>query len=152
MIIYVGSDHAGYFLKEKIKKYLYSKNIDFEDIGSERYEKKDDYPDFAFKVAEKVINNRKKDAKGVLICGTGSGMIIAANKIQGIRAVAPYDSYSAKMSRSHNDANIIGLRGKGFSFAKIKRIIDIWLNTKFSEAERHKRRLKKIEMYEKKGI
>ncbi len=148
MIIYVGSDHAGFALKEKIKKYLHSKNIDFEDVGPERYEKKDDYPDFAFKVAEKVISNRKKDAKGVLICGTGSGMTIAANKVPGIRAVAPYDSYSAKMSRLHNDANILGLRGREFSFNKIKNIINIWLKTEFSSEERHKRRLMKIDKYE----
>lgn len=144
--VMIGSDHAGFEVKEKLKKYLLSKKIDVEDV-SENYKEGDDYPDYAFKVAEGVANER--DMKGILVCGTGTGMIIAANKVKGIRAVEAYDEYSAKMSRTDNDTNILGLRERKFSFSKIKKIVDVWLKTEFSGEDRHKRRIKKIKEYEK---
>ena len=150
MRIFIGSDHAGFSLKEKIKRYLEIKRIEYEDLGAKKYEKRDDYPDYAFKVAERVAKDR--DALGILICGTGSGMVIAANKAPGIRAAAPYDSYSAKMSRLDNNANILCLRGRAFPFSKIKNILNIWLSTKFNSEERHKRRLNKIERFEKRKV
>jgi ribose 5-phosphate isomerase B len=149
MKIFIGSDHAGFALKEKIKEYLSNRSIKYEDLGAKKYKKSDDYPDYAFKVAEKVAKSKDKNVRGILICGTGTGMTIAANKIPGIRAAAAYDNYSAKMSRLHNNANILGLRGRAFPFGKIKKIIDVWLNTEFSSEERHKRRLRKIEKYER---
>lgn len=148
MKIYLGSDHAGFKVKEKLKKFFEKKNIDYEDLGAEKYEEKDDYPDYAFKVAKKV--SKDKGSRGILICGSGMGMEIAANKVKGIRAVAPYDEYSAKMSRLDNDANVIGLRGRRFPFEKIKRIVSVWLKTDFSKAKRHKRRINKISSYERK--
>ena len=147
--IYLGADHAGFELKEKIKEFLSKKNIYFEDLGCYNADSKDDYPDFAFKVGEKVI--RRKDSKGILICGSGIGMCIAANKIKGIRAAFVLDSYGAKMSREHNDANVLCLRGREFSFDKALELADIWLKTKFSGEERHRRRIRKIGEYEEKN-
>jgi len=143
MKIIIAADHAGYAIKEKIKKYLEKKKIAYEDAGAKKHDEKDDYPDFAEKVAKKVA--RSKDAKGMLVCGTGVGICIAANKVKGIRAVAAYDTYTAKMSRLHNDANILCLRGRKFPFWKMKMILNIWLETGFSGEERHKRRISKID-------
>ncbi len=147
MRVILASDHAGLRLKEKVKKYLARKKIEYEDLGTESFTSVD-YPDYALKVAEKVIKN--KNTRGILVCGTGTGMTIAANKVKGIRAVAAYDAYSAKMSRIDNDTNVLGLRGRFFPLEKIKKIITVWLDTPFSGEKRHKRRIKKIRDYEMK--
>ena len=144
--IILGSDHAGFRTKEKLKRYLNSKKIKFEDLGTYSGTSVD-YPDYAIKVGKKVAKD--KNSRGILVCGSGTGMVIAANKIKGIRAVAAYDSYSAKISRLHNDANVLGLRGRIFPFEKTKKITSIWLNTPFSGKERHKRRINKIRKLEK---
>ncbi|MEK6856221.1 MAG: RpiB/LacA/LacB family sugar-phosphate isomerase [Nanoarchaeota archaeon] len=144
--IYLGSDHAGFVLKEKIKKNLSKKGFLIFDSTPELIEG-DDYSDYAFRVGERV--SKDKTSLGVLICGSGTGMIIAANKVKGIRASMIYDKYSAKMARYDNDSNIACLRGRKFSFAKNIKILDIWLKTKFSGIKRHRRRIKKIERYEK---
>jgi ribose 5-phosphate isomerase B len=147
MRVMLASDHAGLRLKEKVKKYLARKKIEYEDLGTKSF-KSVDYPDYALKVAEKVAKN--KNTRGILVCGTGTGMTIAANKVKGIRAVAAYDVYSAKMSRIDNDTNVLGLRGRFFPFEKMKKIITVWLDTPFSGEKRHKRRIKKIGDYERK--
>lgn len=143
--IYLGADHAGFDTKEKLKKYFKQKRITFEDLGTYSSDRVD-YPDFAFQVAKKVA--REKESRGILICGTGTGMVIAADKVKGIRAVAAYDKYSAEMSRFHNDTNILGLRGRFFPFKKTREIISIWLKTQFSGEARHKRRIRKIKEFE----
>src|SRR3989338_365465 len=145
--IILGADHAGYALKEKIKKYLEKKKIQYEDAGAYKLNPKDDYVDYAVKAAKKV--SKSKNTTGILVCGTGTGMEIAANKIKGIRAAMGYDTYSAKMAKEHNDANILGLRSRNISFDKTKKIIDAWLNTKFSSKQRHRRRVNKIKRLEK---
>jgi len=147
MRVIIASDHAGLRLKEKVKKYLKRKKIEYEDLGTESFTSVD-YPDYALKVAEKVAKN--KNTRGILVCGTGTGMTIAANKVKGIRAVAAYDAYSAKMSRTDNDTNVLGLRGRFFPLEKMKKIITVWLDTPFSGEKRHKRRIKKIRDYEMK--
>jgi ribose 5-phosphate isomerase B len=147
MRVIIASDHAGLRLKEKVKRYLKRKKIEYEDLGTESFTSVD-YPDYALKVAEKVARNKK--TRGILVCGTGTGMTIAANKVKGIRAVAAYDAYSAKMSRIDNDTNVLGLRGRFFPYEKIKKIITVWLDTPFSGEKRHKRRIKKIGDYERK--
>jgi len=147
-MIYLGADHAGFRLKEKVKKFLDSKGTEYKDLGALKLEKKDDYPDYAFKVAKAVSKN--KGSKGILFCGTGTGEVIAANKVKGIRAAVAYDDYSTKMSRVDNDANILGIRSRSFSENKAKKIISLWLKTKFSGAARHKRRIKKISNFERK--
>jgi len=139
--IILGSDHAGFKVKERLKKYFKKKHILYEDLGTSS-EKPADYPDYAFKVAQKVSKN--KNTKGILICGTGTGMVIAANKIKGIRAVSAYDAYSAKMSRLDNNANVLGLRGRNFPYKKIEKIVLIWLKTTFSKKAKHQRRIRKI--------
>jgi ribose 5-phosphate isomerase B len=147
MRVIIASDHAGLRLKEKVKRYLERRKIEYEDLGTESFTSVD-YPDYALKVTEKVVKN--KNTRGILICGTGTGMTIAANKVKGIRAVAAYDAYSAKMSRIDNDTNVLGLRGRFFPFEKIRKIITVWLDTPFSGEIRHKRRIKKIADYERK--
>jgi len=139
--VIIGADHAGLRLKERLKKYLSRRRIPYEDVGTHSSESAD-YPDYATKVAQKVVTGR--DAKGLLICGTGTGMVIAANKMRGIRAVAAYDAYSARMSRHDNDANVLCLRGRFFPYEKAKKILAVWLKTSFSGKTRHKRRLRKI--------
>lgn len=148
MKVYLGADHAGFKLKEKIKKELGKSNIDFEDLGVER-EKKVDYPKYAFAVGKRVISD--KGSKGILICGTGTGMCIAANKVKGVRAVFAYDAYSAVMSREHNDANVLCLRGRKFSQNTALKIVKLWLGEKFSGLSQHKRRIDEIAKYEKRG-
>lgn len=143
--IYIGSDHAGFALKEKMKTYLKARRILYEDLGAYSLDPAD-YPDYAFAVAKKVA--KEKNSRGILICGTGTGMVIAANKVKGIRAVAAYDKYSAEMSRLHNDANVLALRGRFFPFAKIKEIVSVWLKTPFSGKARYKRRINKIKEFE----
>ena len=145
--VFLASDHAGFDVKEKVKKFLDRKNISYHDLGPSENISRDDYPDYASKVASRIARN--KDYRGILVCGSGVGMCIAANKVKGIRAVAAYDKYTAQFSRLDNDANVLCLRGRKFSFHKTKKIISIWLNTKFSNEERHIRRIRKIEELEK---
>lgn len=146
MKVILGSDHAGYRVKERLKGFLAKKRIRYDDLGVYS-EKPADYPDYALKVAKKVAKD--KDNRGILVCGTGTGMAIAANKVKGIRAVAAYDNYTAKMSRLHNDANVLGLRGRKFPYNKIQKIVSVWLSTPFSRKARHKKRIAKIRRLER---
>lgn len=139
--VYIGADHAGYRLKEYLKKYFVKSRIRYEDFGANS-KKPADYPDYAFKVARAVAKN--KSSMGILICGTGTGMVMAANKIKGIRAAVAYDKYSAVMAKQHNDANVLCLRGRKFSFAKSKGLVKFWMKTKFGGEARHKKRIEKI--------
>jgi len=134
--IYIGADHAGFKLKEKIKKFL--KNYKIKDLGAFKYNKNDDYPDFAKKVANQVKKNK---IQGILICGTGQGMAITANKIKGIRAALCWNTKTAKQSKEHLNANILVLPAKT---KNTKKIINTWLNTKFTKEKRHIRRINKI--------
>ncbi|NQU79532.1 ribose 5-phosphate isomerase B [Candidatus Woesearchaeota archaeon] len=144
--VIIGSDHAGFRRKEEIKKFLERKGIPVEDLGTHSSEPVD-YPEFAGKVAKRVVQG--KNLKGILVCGSGTGMAISANKIKGIRAVAAYDTYSAKMSRSDNDTNVLGLRGRQFPLDTTKRIVSTWLSTPFSKKARHKRRIGMISHMER---
>lgn len=143
--IYIASDHAGFKSKEKIKKILTKLDYEFEDLGPNTDERSVDYPLFAAKVAKAILKN---NSKGILICGSGTGMQIAANKFRGIRAAFSYDKYSAQMARKDNDANILTLRGRKFPSLKYKSIVKAFLETKFSGEERHKRRIEQLENFE----
>ncbi len=143
--VYLGADHAGFKFKEKIKDLLKKKGLEVQDLSPKLIEG-DDYPTHAFAVAERVAKHR--GSRGILVCGTGTGMIIAANKVKGIRAAEAYDEYSAKMARNDNDTNILGLRARKFPFNKLKKVIEVWLNTPFSREKRHDRRIRKIIIYE----
>ncbi len=140
-MLYIASDHAGFKLKEYIKQYFNKKKIKYKDLGAYS-EDRVDYPLYAKKLALKV---KKEKTKGILICGTGTGMAIAANRIKGIRAALAYDNYSAKMSREHNDANVLCLRGREINFKKQIPIVNTWLTTKFSNILRYKKRIKMLD-------
>ena len=144
MKIAIGSDHAGFRLKEIVKNFLKTKNIEVEDFGTYT-EESVDYPDYAFKVGEAVA--RKDFDFGILICGSGIGMSIAANKVKGIRAALCNDLYSAHVSREHNNANILCMGGRVIGEEVAKEIVSVWLNAKF-EGGRHERRVNKITDYE----
>jgi ribose 5-phosphate isomerase B len=147
MKIALGSDHGGYQLKENLKKYLKELNVEYKDFGCNS-EKSVDYPDIGFKIAREV-KNRNYD-KGILICGTGIGMSIVANKIKGIRASLCHDVFSARYTREHNDANILTLGGRVIDSGLAKEIVKVWLSTDFSGEERHLKRLNKIKQEEDK--
>ena len=138
--VFISSDHAGYKLKELIKNNLEKKNIQYTDLGPHNTNRVD-YPDYAHKVAKKVkLNNQNI---GILICGSGMGMNIAANRHKNIRAAQCYNLKSTKLSRLHNDANIITLGSRLLTNKNALSCVNIFLNTKF-EGGRHKKRIKKI--------
>ena len=138
--IFISSDHAGFKLKEIIKIYLSKKKLPFQDLGPLN-EDKVDYPDYAHKVAKKVKIN--KNNVGILVCGSGTGMNIAANKHKNIRAAQCFNLKSTKLSRLHNDANIITLGSRVLSKKKALNFVGVFLNTKF-EGGRHSKRIRKI--------
>ena len=138
--IVIASDHAGYSLKEYIKKFFAKKKLLFKDIGTET-EVSVDYPDYAHKLSKIIMKNR--NTVGVLICGSGQGMIMSANKHKNIRAALCYNAKSTKLSRLHNDANIITLGSRLLSKKNALNCVSIFLKTKF-EGGRHSKRIKKI--------
>lgn len=146
MKVYLASDHAGFALKEKIKSYLSSQNYDVEDCGAFSFEKDDDYPDFISKAAEKV--SQDQDSRGIVFGKSGTGEEIVANKIRNIRAVLGFSDENVKLARKDNDANILSLGSAFVDFEKAKILVDIFLNTAFSNEERHKRRIGEIKKLE----
>ena len=138
--IFISSDHAGYKLKESIKDYLKRKKLNFKDLGPNN-DRNVDYPDYAHKVAKKVKLDKMN--VGILVCGSGTGMNIAANKHKKIRAAQCFNIKMTKLSRLHNDANIITLGSRLITKKKALQFIDIFLNTKF-DGGRHKKRVNKI--------
>ena len=138
--IFISSDHAGFKLKETIKDYLRNKKVKFEDLGP-KDDSSVDYPDYAHKVARKVKS--RKSNVGILVCGSGTGMNIAANKHKNIRAAQCFNLKSTKLSRLHNDANIITLGSRLITKKNALKFISVFLNTKF-DGGRHFRRVKKI--------
>lgn len=136
----IASDHGGYALKEEVKKYLEEKGVDFIDYGTNSLESVD-YPDYGKKAAEAVVSGEVE--KAIVVCGTGIGISIAANKVDGIRCALCSDTYSARMSREHNDANMLGLGGRVIGVDLALEIVETWLNGKF-QAGRHERRVNKI--------
>lgn len=145
-MLYIAADHRGFVHKNQIKDYLIKKSIEFEDLGALELDQDDDYPDFAFKLGEKVVST---NSKGILICGSGIGVTVAANKVKGARAGYVESLEHARKAREDDDTNILVLDSLTFDPKKDFEIIDTWLNTSFSGEERHKRRLSKIELYEK---
>lgn len=144
MKVCIGSDHRGYKLKEELKDYMKEKGIEFVDLGTDS-EESVDYPDYAISVAEKVANGECEF--GVLICYTGVGMSIAANKVKGVRAAHVVAPIYAKMARLHNDANVLCLPGGFITKDKAIECLELFISTEF-EGGRHKRRVDKIINYE----
>ncbi len=140
MKVIIGADHAGYHLKEEIVKFFEEENIDYEDIGTDSTESVD-YPDYAAGVAKKVAAGEGR--LGILICGTGIGMSIAANKFKGIRAAHCHDTVSARDTRRHNDSNVLTMGGRIIGPELAREIVRVWLEESF-DGGRHQRRVDKI--------
>ena len=138
--IFISSDHAGFNLKEQIKK-KFSKKFQFQDMGTNDSKTSVNYPDYAHKLSKKVSNNSKN--MGILVCGSGMGMSMAANKHKKIRAAVCYSVKNAKLSRLHNNANIITLGSRLTNKNTAFKCIEVFVNTKF-EGGRHRKRVKKI--------
>lgn len=139
-VVSLGADHDGFTLKESLKHYLIARGFVVEDASPD-YRKGDDYPLIVRKVARAVLKGRV----GILICDTGAGMAIAANRFHGIRAVPCYSVFMARHARTDNDANVLCLGQETTPLALAKKIVDAWFGTKFSGAARHKRRIKQID-------
>jgi len=145
MKIALGADHAGFELKEKLRRYLQQRGIAVDDRGTQSPASVD-YPDYAQLVSEDVINERADF--GILVCGSGIGMSIAANKVPGIRAVNAHDETEAHLAREHNNANVLTLGGRFLDESAAQRIIDKWLSTPFAGG-RHTQRVDKIAAIER---
>ena len=144
MKVIMGTDHAGFKLKESLKKFLSAEGYPVEDLGTNS-EESCDYPDFIYPVAKKVAKD--KSAKGIILGGSGQGEAITANRVKGVRAAVYYGGPSdiITLSREHNDANILSLGARFISEKDAKKAVLLWLKTSFPGEERHKRRIKKID-------
>jgi ribose 5-phosphate isomerase B len=146
--IFLGADHAGFALKEAIKSFLIDLDYDVVDFGAAEYVGDDDYPDFIIPTVEAAV---KAKARAIVFGGSGIGECIAANKVRGSRCALVYDEMTARLSREHNDANVLSLGGRTRtkSARLAKRLVQVWLMTEFSDDPRHVRRLRKITKHEK---
>ncbi len=138
-LIYIGADHAGFVQKEKLKVALEKQSYSIIDLGTSTKDESDDYPLIANKVARAV--KKDTDSKGILLCGSGQGVCIAANRINGIRAALCWNVQSAAASRNDDDANILCLGARFFTSQQLLAIAQTWLSTPFSKLSRHKRRI-----------
>jgi ribose 5-phosphate isomerase B len=148
MKVIISGDHAGMTIRNEVKSLLEEMGIEYEDVGCS-CETSVDYPDYALPAAERVASGEFD--RGILVCGTGIGMSIAANKVKGIRCALLSDVYSAKLTRMHNDANMIAMGERVLGPGLAREIAKAWLETDF-EGDRHQRRLDKIKAYEDKNL
>ncbi|RWZ78864.1 MAG: RpiB/LacA/LacB family sugar-phosphate isomerase [Candidatus Microsaccharimonas sossegonensis] len=147
MKIFLGSDHNGFHLKEKVFAYLVKRGYDVEDVGDEQLDPDDDFPQFAQAAALKVLGEEEGEARAILLCGGGQGMAMAANRFKGIRASVVWDAFEAKMTRNDNDSNVLALPSRMLEneAGTWQGIIETWLNTPFASAVRFKRRNAEID-------
>lgn len=147
MKIYLGADHKGFHMKEKVFAYLAKHGYDVEDVGDKELDPNDDFPEFAQMAALKVIGDDNKDPRAILLCGGGQGMAMAANRFRGIRASVVWDAFEAKMTRNDNDSNVICLPSRLLEDdeSEWRGIIETWLNTPFADAARFRRRNAQID-------
>lgn len=152
-MIYIGADHAGFDSKEAIKQLLSERNLDYTDSGAHTKNPTDDYPDFAFPVAEKISEgaNTTKTDFGILICGSGAGMAMCANKVKGVRAALATNEYMATKAREDDDANILVLAARVNTEQELLAIVDAFLEAQFQQ-DRHSRRLQKMVEYEQQHL
>lgn len=152
MHIYLGADHGGFKLKEELKHHLLMnfQDLEVEDCGAFTYQAEDDYPQFAFDVAQKTVAalGTRQEALGVLLCRSGSGVVIAANKVRGARAVELYHDQVARHAKSHNQANVIAFAGDYLSLSEMTRLLEVFLQADIDDHPRHKRRLQQITSFE----
>ena len=146
MKVYLGTDHAGFELKEKIKSYLIEKSFEVEDCGALEFDKNDDYPDFVSKAAIGVAKD--PNFRGIVFGKSGAGECVVANKIKNIRAILGFSTENVKLAREHNDANILSLGSAFVDEDLAKNLVTIFLQTQFSNEERHVRRINKIKEIE----
>ena len=144
-MIYLGADHAGFELKEEIKKYLLEQKKDVEDLGAFELNQEDDYPDFIIPVAKKVAENPEQN-QGIVLGGSGQGEAIASNRFKGVRAAVYYggDKEIVRLSRAHNNTNVLSLGARFLTKEQAIEAVDLWLKTLF-EGGRHEKRIEKIE-------
>lgn len=147
MVIALACDHGGYPLKAEVLKYLFAHNHEVIDLGTDSATQSVDYPDYAKKAGEAVLDGRAE--RGILLCGTGIGMSIAANKISGVRCALLSDVYSARLTREHNDANMMAMGARVVGPGLALDIIGAFLSTEFSKDDRHQRRIDKVAAIEK---
>lgn len=141
MKVFIGADHRGYELKEKLKTFLIGLGYEVEECGNNVLDSNDDYPDYGFSVGKRVVESK---GLGIVICGSGVGISIAANKVKGVRCALAWRTDVAKQAREHLDANVLALPSDFLSFEESKEIVKVFLETKFSGEERHIRRINKI--------
>ena len=151
MLVYLGADHKGFALKQQIKASLKSSGYQVIDLGNDRLDENDDYPDFATLVAQKVSIDYE-NSKGILICGSGVGMDMVANKFSKVRSVLASTPNQAFDSRNDDDTNVLALGANYLTIEDAKKIINVWLQTSFSREEKHLRRLQKISELEVKTL
>ncbi len=143
-MIYLGADHRGFELKEKLKKFLEELGHDYEDMGAFEHNKDDDYVDYASKVAEKIVQNPDTN-RGILICRNGAGMDIVANKFKGTRSVLGFNAEQVRLARNDDNINILTLPSDFVSEKEAKDTVEMFLETQFANAGKYLRRLRKVE-------
>jgi ribose 5-phosphate isomerase B len=145
MKIYLGADHNGFYLKNSLAVYLKKAGYDVIDDGDAALDPQDDYPVFAAKVAKDVLGSDDNEARGILVCGSGQGVCMAANRFKGIRAALGYDRESVRSSRNDDDSNVLCLPAHTLEKDDANIIVETWLNTPFANATRFARRLKEMD-------
>lgn len=145
MIIYLGADHNGHGLRGELLRYLESSGYEVHDDGNERLDPEDDYPVFAARVVHDILGSNDPDPRGILICGSGQGIMIAANRFKGIRACLGYDLESVRSARNDDDCNILCLPANVLKEDQANVIVEAWLNTPFGDAPRYARRIKELD-------
>ncbi len=144
MTIFIGADHRGFDLKNKLIEYLHEKDVRIEDLGNYKYDPLDDYPDFAKKVAQAVLQN-PKDFLGIVICGSGVGVCIAANRFHGIRCALGFDGEQTKHAKENDHINVLALASDYLDLEKATKIVDIFLISQPKQEEKYQRRIKKLD-------
>lgn len=145
MKIFIGADHNGYDLKKRVTEYLRKQGIDVVDEGDEERDPDDDFPVFAQRVVVDLLGTQEKDPKGILICGSGQGMMMAANRFKGVRAGLGWSVEAARSIKNDEDANVLALPSEVLHGDEWKNVIDAWLHTPFASAPRYKRRNKQLD-------
>jgi ribose 5-phosphate isomerase B len=149
MKIYLGADHRGFELKKELKDILDTMNVSYEDLGNLQYDKDDDYPDFAQKVAERVT--KEEDTRGIVICGSGAGVDIAANKVKGARSTLALSPDQVEHARANDDINVLAIAADFVAKDTIQQLLKAFVTTHYTGEERHDRRLQKIAAIENNG-
>ncbi len=142
-MIYLGADHGGYKLKEQLKKFLTKQGLEFKDLGANKFKDGDDYPDYSVKVAKAVMKN-PLSSLGILICRSGQGVCMVANKFREVRAALVWNTEQAKVSRNDDMSNVLCLPADFITVSEAQKIVKVWLATPYSNDPRHVRRVKKV--------